>query len=57
MQIQIPKRMLEWIDNNRGELSRQTFIIKIVEQTIRTTDPNYMGKQIDKEREENSNKR
>jgi hypothetical protein len=28
MQIIIPRNLLEWIDANRGEMSRQLFMIK-----------------------------
>lgn len=28
MSLLIPKDLLQWIDENRGELSRQSFIIK-----------------------------
>lgn len=42
---------MDWIDENRGEQSRQTFVIKIVAKRMKT-DPNCLEKQDDKERKE-----
>ena len=53
MQIQIPKMLLEWIDDNRGAMSRQTFIIKCIGEKIKT-DPNFLENNNGKEKQEDS---
>lgn len=35
--LMIPKTMLEWIDVQRGALSRQVFILKMIEQNMTAT--------------------
>lgn len=54
MQIQIPKMLLEWIDDNRGAMSRQTFIIKCIGEKIKT-DPNFLESNNGKEKQEGRN--
>lgn len=56
MQIYFPKKIMDWIDANRGSLSRQTFIIKVIEQRI-ITDPNLQENLDGEGAKEDSHKR
>ncbi len=47
---------MDWIDANRGSLSRQTFIIKVIEQRI-ITDPNLQENLDGEGAKEDSHKR
>jgi len=56
LQIYFPKKIMDWIDANRGSLSRQTFIIKVIEQRI-ITDPNLQENLDGEGAKEDSHKR
>lgn len=45
MDMRLPKEVLDWIDTNRDDLSRQVFIISILDQLLKNPK-NYNTKGI-----------
>lgn len=43
MKMLLPKEMITWLDINRGDFSRQAFIIRILQEVINSKHSNTYG--------------